>query len=422
MTAHPWRARALAAALSTLLSMPAWAGPEEDAPLDLPTLIEAVLEAHPDLEAFRAEADAFRSEAAAAFALPDPMVGFGFNDVGSSFSRRQDMMSMREVMVRQRLPWPGKRALRKEVQDLLAEAAHHGREAEAVALVEATVAAYADLWLAVETRRVLDRQRETLVQLVDLAEVRYEALAVSLSDPLRAELALARIEEPFAELAEREATARAVLASLLARPDEALTGAPSPPSFEPIPEAVDDLLVEVDAHPMLAGLTVRQESRLAAARLAEREVWPDVDVGVVYGQRDTGHDMIGLEVMAPLPIFGRDRRAAEAEAARSQGRALASRRAARRNDLVRDVRAAHATALRQTRVISLYEDEILPRARENVDAATAAYESGDVDFLTLLDAQLQVYDHELNLLRARAAQMRALARLNRALGRKTPTA
>ena len=59
---------------------------------------------------------------------------------------------------------------------------------------------------------------------------------------------------------------------------------------------------------------------------------------------------------------------------------------------------------------------LLPQAELTFKSALAGYETGKVDFATLLDAQRQIRNAKLALLRAQASQQQRLADIERLLG------
>jgi outer membrane protein TolC len=59
---------------------------------------------------------------------------------------------------------------------------------------------------------------------------------------------------------------------------------------------------------------------------------------------------------------------------------------------------------------------LLPQAELTFKSALAGYENGKVDFATLLDAQRQIRNAKLALLRAQASQQMRLAEIERLLG------
>jgi cobalt-zinc-cadmium efflux system outer membrane protein len=75
---------------------------------------------------------------------------------------------------------------------------------------------------------------------------------------------------------------------------------------------------------------------------------------------------------------------------------------------------ANLEAARTTEDIT--RNRLLPQAELTFKAALAGYETGKVDFATLLDAQRQIRNARLALLRAQAGQQQRLADIERLLG------
>lgn len=400
--------------VTPLLLSPVLAGAQEQTIL-LEPLIGEILRDNRELAAFESTAKAAGERSVAAGAMPAPTVGFAVRSLPvPSFSFTEDEMTMAEVFVSQRIPWFGKRELRREAEGKMADVTARTADAAKLDLAEAAVDAYAGLWLSLASREIIDRQAADLQRLATLARSRLASGGEKQADVLRAQMEVARIRVPLLELRQNEARQRATLGALLSR-GEPLGGSPELPSSGALPSEAE-LMASIEAHPELAAFSVEEERAKLDARLASKDKWPDPEVGVAYGFRSGLPDMVSAEVSIPLPIFAgsdQDRRAA---AARADARAAASRREARKATLLGEARAAYAAAEALAERLAVYEDEILPRARLTVQSATGAFQSGGVDFLTVLDAQVRRNGEELDAMRTRAELLRAKARLARAAG------
>src|SRR5512145_1107836 len=117
-------------------------------PLDpqLAALIAEAAQNNPDLQAARREASAARSRISPAGALDDPMLEAGVvNYPIESRSFKTEDMTMKMIGFAQRLPYPGKRALRRDVAEKELEASESNLR-EAVNRVQREVKmAYFDL-------------------------------------------------------------------------------------------------------------------------------------------------------------------------------------------------------------------------------------------------------------------------------------
>jgi outer membrane protein TolC len=103
--------------------------------------------------------------------------------------------------------------------------------------------------------------------------------------------------------------------------------------------------------------------------------------------------MISFTVAINLPVWReskRDPRVAEAVAMRDQATRMYE---ARLNEIHAMLRQQLATAEQSLKSARLYETGILPQARLAVEASLAAYKVNRVDFFTLLDNQMTVFNY-----------------------------
>ena len=104
------------AALTLLLALPAAAQVAPDG--GLAALLAQAVENNPDIQAARRELAAARSRVSPAAALDDPMLEAGVvNLPAKSLSFRREDMTMKMIGITQRLPYPCKRALRRELAE-----------------------------------------------------------------------------------------------------------------------------------------------------------------------------------------------------------------------------------------------------------------------------------------------------------------
>jgi outer membrane protein TolC len=160
----------------------------------------------------------------------------------------------------------------------------------------------------------------------------------------------------------------------------------------------------------------------AAHQLARRELWPDLQVGVQYGQRgggEMGTERMGsLMLGASIPIFARDRQYRmrdETAAMRSMAEAdLAAMRADTRSRIAE----ARANLARAKSLTALYLTTILPQADAVTSSALAAYRVGTVDFMILLDARMALNRFRRERFALVAEEGKAWAELEMLVGRE----
>jgi outer membrane protein TolC len=128
-------------------------------------------------------------------------------------------------------------------------------------------------------------------------------------------------------------------------------------------------------------------------------------------------DMVTLTVAMNLPIWRESKlepRVMETLALRDQALDLYQ---AQRNEVDARLRQQVETAEQNLRSVRLYQTAILPQARLTVEASLSAYRVNRVDFLTLLDSQMTVFNYEIGLATAIAGYNKALAEIDLLAGR-----
>ena len=102
-------------ALGVFIDTPALGAAPIWAPPPLADLIQEGVDQNFSLKDQAAKAEGLRSEALAAGALDDPMMGFGLANLPlDTFSFKQEPMTQKQVLLSQKFPWPGKLSLRQQ--------------------------------------------------------------------------------------------------------------------------------------------------------------------------------------------------------------------------------------------------------------------------------------------------------------------
>ena len=157
--------------------------------------------------------------------------------------------------------------------------------------------------------------------------------------------------------------------------------------------------------------------------LAHRELWPDVTVGLAYGQRPgaMGTERMGSAMVGfSLPVFASRRQYAMRDEATAMERMAEAELGSREAEVGARVGELLAEMDRARSLTFLYRDEVLPQARATVESALSSYRVGHVDFMTLVDAQMTVNQYQGELFQLLADYGKALAALESTVGRPMP--
>lgn len=391
-------------------------------PLRLGELYASVRSESPRVEAVRALVRAAEARVPSAKVPPDPELQIGFMNYRLPELRPMDPLGMVQLQLMQMLPVAGKLGLSGRVAS--AQAAAQAERASDV-LWELRSSAAMAFYALYETDQGLAVARETLRLLQDtrrIAEAMYRVGDGRQADVLRAQVEIARMVEDTVRMTTMRTAMAARLNALADRPFDAVVPSPALPAF---PDSVSSLeaLVTIaqSARPMVKAGQREVEAAEAEVRLARREIWPDLTVGLQYGQRagEMGPERMGsLMLGVSVPIFARSRQLRMREEADAMRQMATADLAAMRADTRARVTEAYATLIRARNLGSLYRTTILPQADAAVSSALAAYRVGDVDFMTLLDNRMTVNSYRQELFALEAEQGKAWADLEMLLARE----
>lgn len=388
----------------------------------LGALYEAAARVNPRIVAASALADAAAARVPGMSRPPDPRVQLGLMNRSLPGLGPMDPLGMTQLQVMQMFPTAGKLGLAATAAGARANSAR-ARAADLRWEVRAAVAAaFYDVY---RTERAITIAVETRTLMQDIAqtsEAMYRVGESSQADVLKARVEVARMTEEILAMQAMRLVALARLGGLLdQRMDSATAPAVLPqfPSTLPAPDSLMDLAA--DARPMVrAGI---EDLRAAEAddRRAWREIWPDVEVGMQYGQRGspTGVErMASLMFGASVPVFARDRQLRMRDESAAMRAMAAADLAATRAETRARVGEAYAGWQRARNLQALYRTTVLPQSRAAVTSALAAYRVGRVNLMTLLDNQAIVNRYEQELAALEASEGMALADLEMLLGRE----
>src|SRR5690348_3577472 len=391
----------------------------------LDMLVAEALENNPEIRAALREREAAAQRVSPAEALDDPVLEAGVINapLASSPFNREDM-TMKMIGLSQRLPFPGKRGLRKDVAAKDAEAIGYGYQETVNRIIRDLKVAYFDLGLALEMTRLVRKNKLILEEFQHIAEDHYAVGRGNQADILKAQTQVSRMNDELLRLAREQPTREADLIRTLNRGAGAFAPVPEPPQLAE--QKVELSVLQESAlaeRPQLLALQSLVARNDKALNLARKNYYPDLDVRLAYGQRDSmldggrRPDMVSLTMSINLPVWRESKlepRIAEAVALREQAESLYE---AQRNEVAAALRQQAALAEQNLKSAQLYQTAILPQARLTVEAALAAYRVNRVDFLTLLDSQMTVFNYEINRVTAIAGYNKALAEIDLLVGR-----
>jgi cobalt-zinc-cadmium efflux system outer membrane protein len=393
------------------------APPPDAPPLTLPDAVREALDRHPDLDVLRARAAAMRARPDVERHLMAPMLE------AQVFQWPLDTIrpSQAQVMftLAQDLAGRGKRALRTATAEREGDVAASRVDARGLEIVADVKRAYADLWLARQTRSVYEATVSLLRELADAAEARYTTGRSTQADIVKALVERSRLEEQIVAADEQARIAEARLNTLMRRaPGAAIGPVADPPPHPHLPDSPSLAARALERHPDLAVADGETAVAGAEVALAERERRPDYVLrgGFMIMPDSTNAWTASLGVTWPTAPWTRRRTEALARAAAAQRDATASDRRAIEYRLRAMVHDAWLRADSARRRAGLLQTSVLPQAGYALDLSRTAYQTDRASLVDVLDAQRLLLDLRLDVHRAIAERERALADLELAVG------
>ena len=375
---------------------------------------------NPRIAAARAFSDATRASTASARRPPDPQLQLGFMNYALPQWKPMDVIGMTQLQLMQMVPLGGKLGLAGRAADLGADAeAERSGDIRWEMRTKVAMAFY-DLYTA---DRSLEIDCETLGLLRDvlrITEAMYRVGEGRQADVLRAQVEVARMAEDTIRMAAMRTVMMARLRAFL--DTAALAARALLPAFPDTTPALDALAgTTLVMRPMLRAAQREVEAADARAALARRELWPDLTIGVQYGQRrDMGvtEHMGSVMIGATLPVFARSRQLRMREEAAAMQQMARADLNAMRAETNAAIAEAHADLVRARALAKLYRGTLLPQAEASAESALASYRVGRVDFMTVLDNRMGVNRYRKELVALEADEGKAWAELEMLSGRE----
>lgn len=366
--------------------------------LNLAEVVAEAVATHPDVRAAMHRHEAARQRPAQERSLPDPMASAGYTSVGNPLPGAglgKEPTAGVGVMLSQEIPFPGKRDARAAVAAREADAEFQQIEAAKLEVAARVRQAYFSLAYAYAATDVLERNKELLATLLKVTEERYAVGQAAQQDVIKAQTQISVLELQLRQLQQQRRSREGELRALLSRPATAPIGRPADLEFQPFTATIETLIAQAATHaPMLKRDQLMVERAQLAVDATRLDYKPDFTLSGGYTFTGSMPAMYEVRFDVTLPLQRRRRAAAVAEQvsgvnAARQG--FESTRLALQANLQTDFEMATTAAS----LASLYRDTVLPQARLALESSMASYQTGRVDFLSVLTNFAMVLEYEM---------------------------
>ena len=363
-------------------------------------------------------------------ALPDPMLAF------TNYLRTPETKvgpQTNVITLSQQFPWFGTLSLREQVAAKEAAQFRQQYEAGKDETVRQVKQAYYSLAYIDLALDINDEERLLLDHYETLAQARYQQGAGLQQAVVKLQAEITRVQNTLYELKARRVDAEASLNTLLNRPAETSVGRVNLP---PVPAADINYtpLYQLGrrSRPEVLGALLGIERDEKKIELAKKDYWPSFSVGgtfinvlgatVAPGAMlpdDNGKNVWSVNFGLNLPVH---RKKYDAEVAEATEAKVASTNGYQHivNSVEASIREVGFRIGTLRDQMNLFNSTLIPQAQQSLQSAEAAYSTGSLGVLDLLDAERVLLGVRLGLAQYITDYMKSLSNMERSVGAPFP--
>ncbi|MGL4854920.1 MAG: TolC family protein [Lentisphaeria bacterium] len=348
-------------------------------------------------------------------ALPDPRITYGyFIEPVQTKTGPQEQ----RIGIAQTIPWFGKLSLKEQVAAKDAEMLYEEYVATTLEIYASLQKSFFDYNFLRETIRINREHLQILELMEQTALSRFTTGKISQTTLTQIQIEQSKVEDRIQELealrvpksAEIYALAGLEMSEVLPWQENIFS-----PQNEPNSAILNAIMMA--KNPQLKRLQIQVSREELKVKLADKEFYPDLTFSLEQIDTDGGKNPTVAMVSFNLPIWREKLHAGVSEANKRQRSA---------EELVRDLeiqlKASLAMELYRyqdsARKIALYDDNLIPKAKQTIEVALKSFESGHLQFADLLEAERTLLDLQLQRESNQSEQFKQLAIIENLIGQK----
>ncbi|MDD4537638.1 MAG: TolC family protein [Lentisphaeria bacterium] len=364
-----------------------------------------------ELRSVHASWQAAKNKVPQASSLPDPRLTYGYfvEEVQTKTGPQEQ-----KVAVSQTFPWFGKLSLKEQIAVQSAKAEFQEYQSKRLLLgkeIKSAFHEYAYLREAVELNR---QHLELLKGIEGVASIRFKSGKLPQNVLIQVQVEQGKLEDRIKELENLRKPFSSKIYALLSIPADKLLPWPDKSADTPDDIDIKDIARRLKLNnPGLNRLDLLIAKEDYSVKLAKKDYYPDLTVGVEHTDIDGGENPTALMFSINIPIW-RDRINASVQEASNRRLSVEEKKRDMEHKLQAqfDLLAYYYSDAR--RKFSLYANSLIPKARQAIDVAVKGFETGQVGYSDLLDAERTLLEFQLTSARQsansriRAAELSAL--------------
>ncbi len=385
--------------------------------IKLDSLVEEATNNNPLIKASKAKWEASIMRPSQEGSLPNPIIGGRIKNVSfSDITLGEDPRSDIQAFVAQEIPFPGKLSSKEKIAQKESESQRWLSDAISRKIIADLKETYFEWFFINKSIEITNRNKELLQKFTKIAEVKYEVGMGIQQDVLKAQVEVSGFIERLELLAKRKEIVETKIKRILNRPLDSPLGEPEEITKSELTTTLAEITDATSEHaPLLKSSSEIVDSREESLKLAKKQYLPDFILGATYFNRDWGNGdlddiwQVSLGLRVPLYYWRKEKFGVrEASLDVSQAR---ENYESTKNNLLFQVKDNYITATTAEKLVELYQTGIIPQSTLSLESAISGYQVGNIDFLTLLNNLITLFNFELEYYKQLTEYQKALARI-----------
>lgn len=357
-------------------------------------------------------------------ALPDPRFSYAYfiKKVETRVGPQRHKFS-----ISQTFPWISKLELRGDIATEEAKVKRALFEAEKWKLFERVKKAYFEYSYLRQAIRIVEENINLLKKLEQVLRSQYSSGRAPYGIIIRIQTEIGRLEDRLSSLRDMRDPIVAELNAALNRPANSPLPWPRPIKIK-VKRFNEKIAIAwlKEGNPELRAIRRKEDRERLRVKLAKKDYFPDItlstqliETGEAMNKNtpESGKDPVTVGLSINIPIWANKYNADIREKFASL-RATAEKRIDKENELISQLKLKLYKLRDAERKISLYEKELIPKAKQSFDQNVQDFRAGLGAFADIIDAERLLLEFELSYERAKTDRMNMLAEIERLLGRE----
>lgn len=384
-------------------------------------LLDEAAQKNPDILAARRAWQAATQVPSQVSTMPDPQVTLQHVSVGSPrpfAGYTNSDFAYIGIGVSQDLPFPGKLKLKGEAAGVDAAISRNKLASVSRTIFQQVKEAYLQTAYIQQTLGVLERNDRLLELIEKIADARYRVGQGSQQDVLKAQLERTKLQRELVHHHQVMETQQALLRKLLNRSAQSPDVMMEALVERPLTVSVDDLLAKVRTeNPEVAGQQEMVNRQSLQVEMARKDRYPDFSAQYMWQHTaEQFRDYYMVSISARIPIYRRRKLNPEMTQAVEELNRSRREYESQVQSAFFEVRNQYIAAQTASQMLKIYREGLIPQALATYQSGLAAYQTGRLDFESLLSEFMDVLNFDEEYWKALADHETALAKIEQITG------